>query len=258
MTSINLLPILKVLLPVFAGAWLAGEIGHRLGAFRRERSGTVLAPGVGAMVGSLLALLAFMLAFTFGVAAERFGTRRVLVVDEANAVSTAFLRADLMPPPWADNLREHLREYVDLRLEMAASPEAVAAGLTRSEELHVLMWADVLAGTEARPVPTNALVLQAINDVIDLHSSRVAATYYSRLSIAIWGMLFLVTASGMVAVGYQAGISGPRPSVVSLLLMLALSAVIALIVDLDRPGTGWLAVQQASLQDAAQMMRAPQ
>lgn len=258
MISINLLTILRILLPVFAGAWLAGEIGYRLGAFRRERSGTVLAPGVGAMVGSLLALLAFMLAFTFGVASDRFGARRVLVVDEANAVSTAFLRADLMPPPWADNLREHLREYVDLRLEIAANPERVAAGLKRSEELHRLMWADVLAGTEARPGPTNALVLQAITDVIDLHSGRVAATYYNRLSNVIWGMLFLVTASGMVAVGYQAGISGPRPSVVSLLLMLALSAVVALIAELDRPGTGWLAVRQTPLEDAAQMMRAPQ
>ena len=85
MNLTDLWPVWRVLVPTFAGAVLVIELGYRLGA--------------GTMVGSLFALLAFMLAFTFGMATSRFDARRQLVVEEANAVTTAFLRADLLPTP---------------------------------------------------------------------------------------------------------------------------------------------------------------
>ena len=99
MNLTDLWPVWRVLVPTFAGAVLAVELGYRLGASRRARATTGVGSGAGTMVGSLFGLLAFMLAFTFGMATSRFDARRQLVVEEANAVTTAFLRADLLPTP---------------------------------------------------------------------------------------------------------------------------------------------------------------
>ena len=82
MNLIDLWPVLNVLVPTFAGALLAAELGYRLGAFRRAGGATGVPSGAGTMVGSLFALTAFMLAFTFGSAASRFDARRQLVVEE--------------------------------------------------------------------------------------------------------------------------------------------------------------------------------
>ena len=209
------------------------------------------------MVGSLIALLAFMLAFTFGLAASRFDARRQLIVEEANAVSTAFLRADLLPPPGAERLRDGLRNYVELRLEgvRANTPETLAAAIRRSEELHGLMWSQAMEAIESRPAPTNALVLQALNEVFDLHTNRVAGALYSQIPRTIWVSLLLVAAAGMLAAGYQAGLSGPRPSLVTFLLMFAFSTVIMLIADLDSYQGGWLEANQGALRDAARAMQ---
>ena len=257
MNLIDLWLVLNVLVPTFAGALLAAELGYRLGAFRRAGGATGVPSGAGTIVGSLFALTAFMLAFTFGSAASRFGARRQLVVEEANAVSTAFLRADLLRPPWAERLRDHLRDYVELRLEAVrtSTPEMLAAGIRRSEDLHGLMWSQAMEAIESRPAPTNALVLQALNDVIDIHTDRVAAALYSQMPVTIWVSLLLVAAAGMLAVGCQAGLSGPRPSLVTFLLMFAFSTVIMLIADLDHFQGGWLETSQDALQDAERVMQ---
>ena len=172
-------------------------------------------------------------------------------------MSTAFLRADLLPPPWAERLRNHLRDYVELRVEVVRTPtpETVAAGIRRSEELHGLMWSQAVEAIQSRPTPTNALVLQALNEVIDLHTDRVTAALYSKMPVTIWVSLLLVAAAGMLAVGYQAGLSGPRPSLVAFLLMFAFSTVIMLIADLDRFQGGWLETNQEALRDAARTMQ---
>ena len=127
MNLTDLWPVWRVLAPTFAGALLAAELGYRLGAFRRGRAATGVPSGAGTMVGSLFALLAFMLAFTFGLAASRFDARRQLIVEEANAVSTAFLRADLLPPPGAERLREMSRALLKLARAAARGERFYAA-----------------------------------------------------------------------------------------------------------------------------------
>ena len=153
-------------------------------------------------------------------------------------------------------LRDGLRNYVELRLEgvRANTPETLAAAIRRSEELHGLMWSQAMEAIESRPAPTNALVLQALNEVFDLHTNRVAGALYSQIPRTIWVSLLLVAAAGMLAAGYQAGLSGPRPSLVTFLLMFAFSTVIMLIADLDSYQGGWLEANQGALRDAARAM----
>ena len=136
-----------------------------------------------------------------------------------------------------------------------ADPGAVATGRQRSEELHGTLWAEAVAAAETVPAATSWPVLLALNEVFDLHTERIGIGQYSRIPPVIWGSLLLVGAAGMMAVGYQAGLAGPRPSLVAFLLMFAISAVIALIADLDNPQVGLLDADQQSLQDTARLLR---
>src|SRR5271165_5160231 len=98
---------------------LSIEGGYWLGWYRRRRSEEEKEGPVGAIVAATLGLLAFVLAFTFGLAASRFDARRQIVVEDANAIGTTYLRAGLLPNGRGVKIRKLLREYVDARLEAA-------------------------------------------------------------------------------------------------------------------------------------------
>src|SRR5512147_1466558 len=110
-TLFDNLPLWGVFASILAVIMIAVEVGYLLGKFRRERPKQEKEGSVSAMVGATLGLLAFMLAFTFGLAASRFDARRLALVDESNAVATAYLRAGLVPEPHRTELRTLLREY---------------------------------------------------------------------------------------------------------------------------------------------------
>src|SRR6516162_6932392 len=97
--------------------FLAVEAGFRVGRWRQRRAEHERETPVGAIAAAILGLLAFLLAFTFGMAASRFENRRKLVLDEANAIGTTYLRAALVPEPHRTQIRTLLRDYVDVRLE---------------------------------------------------------------------------------------------------------------------------------------------
>src|SRR5512135_2757213 len=129
---LDVIPLWGIFLITVAVILLSIECGFRLGQFRHQRSELEDKPPVGEMVGATLALLAFMLAFTFGMAASRFEVRRGLVIDEANAIGTTYLRAGLLPEPFRVEVRKLLREYVSVRLE-GIHPEKLSQSLSRSE-----------------------------------------------------------------------------------------------------------------------------
>src|SRR4029077_1272694 len=127
---------------------------------------------VGAMVGSVLGLLAFMLAFTFGMAASRFDTRKQLVLEEANAIGTTYLRAAMLPER-RDEIRALLRSYVDGRLEAVRSGR-VAVEILRSEATQGQLWSAATAvGLQHPDSIVVGLFVGSLNDVIDLHAKRV-------------------------------------------------------------------------------------
>jgi hypothetical protein len=251
------LPLWSLFPLTVAAVLLAVEGGHRLGAYRHRRSEQEKESPVGAMVAATLGLLAFMLAFTFGLAATRYDTRRELLLDEANAIGTAYLRAELLVEPERTRTRKLLRQYVDARLE-AAQDQSEEHAMRKSEELHGLLWAQAVAATDKdqRPVIT-ALYIKSLNEVIDLHSKRVMAGFRSRIPTIIWLALYGVALLGMGATGYQAGLSGTSRSLAALALVLAFSGVMYLIADLDRPREGLLTVNQQAMVDLQKSMRTP-
>lgn len=113
------------------------EGGYRLGKTKLRDSIARPDSGVGAIVAATLALLAFLLAFVVGFAANIFNERRELVIDEANAIRTAYLRAGYLDEPYRTESRELLREYVDRRLA-AREPEKREMAITRSEQIQMI------------------------------------------------------------------------------------------------------------------------
>jgi hypothetical protein len=226
------------------------ECGRRFGRRRSGEGEAALATPVGAGMG----LLAFFLAFTFGVAASRFENRRQLVLEEANAIGTAYLRAKLVSEPHASEIQRILREYTDARIEAARSGNLKAA-TQRSAEMHERLWSEAGAVTQSEPrQAVVGLLVTSLNEVIDLHEMRVTAALQSRIPARVWDVLVLLTVLVMMAMGYQTGQQGMKVSPVILLLALAFSSVIYVIADLDRPLEGSLRVSQQPLLDTRESM----
>jgi hypothetical protein len=203
---------------------------------------------VGTIVAASLGLLAFLLAFTFGMAASRFDTRQTLVLDEANAIGTTYLRAALLPEPHRTEIRKLLRDYVDLRLE-AAQRGMVGPALARSEKLQGRLWAQAVIVGEKNPTPVTGLFIQSLNEVIDLHAKRVEMGMRNRVPLTIWGALYLTAILALAEVGYHAGLSSTTRTPATLTLVVMFSGVLWLIAELDRPQEGLLRASQQAMID---------
>jgi len=232
--------ILFVVFCKFFGMGLAARVKTPLA---REES-------VGSVVGATVGLLAFMLAFTFNMTANRFDARKQLVLDEANAIETTYLRAGLLPEEFTAPARALLREYVDLRVRAARDRTTLDASLARSEAIHDELWASVEDMFSEAPAPISySLFVNSLNEMIDVHAERVTVAVRQGIPGAIWMGLYLVAGLAMIAVGYQTGKGGQRPYLVNTVLALAFSVVILLILDLDRSWEGAVRVDQQPLID---------
>ena len=252
-TVLDALPLWGLFLLIVFFVLVSIEGGFRLGRFRRRQSATEKDAPVGAMVGSTLGLLAFMLAFTFGMAASRFDTRRALVLEEANAIGTTYLRAAMLPEG-RDEVRGLLRDYVDARLT-AVQSGAVADGLRQAEELQARLWTQAVAVGRQHPTSIVAgLFVESLNEVIDLHAMRVTAGLRNRIPGTIWVALFTLAVLSLGAMGYHSGLVTTTRSLAVIAVAFAFSAVIALVLDLDRPQEGFLTVSQQALIDVRQSM----
>src|ERR1700757_3640253 len=149
---IDALPLWALFIVILLVVLLSVECGYRLGRYRRGQQEKE-AP-VGTMVGATLGLLAFILAFTFGLAAARFDARRQVVLDEANAIGTTYLRAGMLPER-GEEVRRLLRDYVSTRLEAVESGK-VAEGIRRSENIQQQVWRE--AETVGNKNPNSILV----------------------------------------------------------------------------------------------------
>lgn len=233
---------------------LSIEGGYGLGRYRRQRSEDEKEAPVGAIVGATLALLGFILAFTFGLAASRFDARRQIVVEEANAIGTTYLRAGLLPDGRGAKVRTLLRDYVDARLEVVHTGD-VEKVLHRSDELHRQLWKEAEAvGHEQPQSIVVGLFIQSLNETIDIHSKRVLVGLHNRLPGALWATLYLITMLTMAGVGYHEGVSNSRRSLAIVVLVLTFSAIMTLVADLDRPQEGLLTVNQQAMTDLRKMM----
>lgn len=248
------LPLWSILPLTIVIALIGVEVGYRIAHYRLRFSQEEKETAVGGMVGGTLGLLAFMLAFTFGLAGSRFEDRRQVLLAEANAIGTTYLRAAMLPEPMRSEARGLLREYVDIRLDAIQSGK-VQDAIVKSEELQNRLWSLAVAATEKDRSPITGLFVTSLNEVIDLHAARVMAGLRSRVPGVIWVVLYLLAILTMVIIGYHSGLAHSRRSIAMIALVLGFSSVLYLIADLDRPGQGTLQVSQQSMIDLRNSMK---
>lgn len=251
---------------LFAGCailiMLAIEAGYRLGKCIHARSVDEKESPVGAISGSVLGLVAFMLAFTFGIVAQRYDTRKSLVRDEANAIRTTWMRSDFLPEPDRGESARLLREYVDSRIETIGSVHSGNASLADAKKrllgdadrIHKRLWQ--MAVSHARLDMNSdvaALYLESLNEVLEIHATRVAIGLQQKIPAPIWFVLGSITVCGMALLGYQTGIAGSRRSGARPFLAVSFSMVVSLIACLDRPDS-FLKVSQQPLVDLRNAM----
>ncbi len=229
------------------------ETGYRLGHRAHQRSADEKESPISAFVGAVLGLLAFMLAFTFGIVSDRYDARKGLVREEANAIRTAYLRSDFLPELDRAEAKRLLREYLDVRLAFAQAgnvePEHVNELLPEADRIQGRLWD--MAVTNARMDMNSdvaALYIESLNDVIDVHALRVAIGLQARVPNGIWIALFGLTILGMLGMGYHTGIAGSKRSLATLFLAVSFAVVIAMIASLDNP-RGFIRVDQQPLID---------
>jgi hypothetical protein len=250
---LDIIPIWLFFLGTLALALLSLEFGYKIGRWRHASGLEEKDAPVGGIVAANLGLLAFMLAFTFSFAASRFDARRQVVLEEANAIGTSYLRARLLPEPQQSEAARLLREYVDVRVR-GVQERKIAEAALRSEAIQEQLWTQAIAAAEKRPTPITGLFVQSLNEVIDIHAKRMLVGARSRIPMSIWVGLSALAVIGMLSVGYQVGLSATRRSPATLLLALAFAGVLLLIVDLDRPVEGFLRVSQQAMTDLQHSM----
>jgi hypothetical protein len=246
---IDSMPLTGVLLTTVFIVLVATELGYRIGVIRARRPKYHNADQISSMTGAHLGLLAFILAFTFSMAAGHFNERKQVIMEESNAIETAYLRTALVPGPESDRLRGLLRDYAGLR-ECASEQCDTAKLVAESQMLHSQMWQEVQAMASADDLTVmHSLLVQAINVVFDVHEQRVSAGLRNRIPPSIWVALYTVLLLSMLGMGFQFGIKGARSPIPSTALALSFSMVLYLIADLDRPSSGMVVSDQSVLTD---------
>jgi hypothetical protein len=199
--------------------------------------------------GATLGLLALLLGFSFALAAGRFNDRVQLITQEANAIGTAWLRCDLLPDAARTESQKLLQDYTAQRIAFyeATDSAASAAAVTESEKLQSRIWANFAGAAKATPERANVL-LPPVNELIDLHGSRIAATQRHMPGVLL-GLLIACSAISVAAVGYGCGVAGKRNVVLTTALTFLIAGTLWAIIDMDHPRKGLIRVGQQPMLD---------
>jgi hypothetical protein len=234
---------LATLLPLilFAGMMACLEIGYRIGRRNSAELPELSHEGTGVIEAAIFALLGLLLGFSFAGGTTRLDARRELIVREANAIGTAYLRVDLLPQSDQPKMRHLFRDYLDARLrvyEKLPNLDATDQELERASQIQQQIWSQAITYAASDPSQNVArLLLPALNDMIDVTTDRTVALH-THLPTLIFFLLVSVALLSALLAGYAMEKRKRR----SLFHMILYAGVIAItvyaILDLDNPRTG--------------------
>jgi hypothetical protein len=226
---------------VFIGMLFLLELGRRIGRWRVAGRPEGARAEVAVMDGAVFALLGLLIALTFSGAVSRWDARRQLIVEEANAIGTAYLRLDVLPPDTQPALRETFRQYVDARLAAYRSLPDVSAAkaeLARGAKLQGALWAQAVAACQREASqPARMLVLPALNAMIDITTTRTVAAQTHPPGIIYAVLIVLILLSSVLA-GDR--LAEGRSWVHMVVFAVTMALALYVIVDLEFPRLGFI------------------
>jgi hypothetical protein len=234
------------------------ELGFRLGRHAESKTTEKTKSEISVVAGSIVGVLGLLLGFTMSMAVARFEARKELVLDEANAIGTSYLRTQLLPAPEGSEIASLLIDYVNLRVEYARPDqdfERLKTVRKQTARVQNEFWSRAVAYAQKDPNPVRAgLILQSLNQVIDFEAARWIA-FLNRVPAPVIYVNGIVALLAVNIVGYAFGVSGRRQVFSAFLLALAISVVLAVILDLDRPRRGFIQVSQQPMIDLQDQLR---
>lgn len=204
---------------------------------------------IGTIEGSLLGLLALMLSFTFSMSSGRHDKRIDIIIQEANNIGTAVLRADLYPDSLRIPLRQELKKYLEARInfyEVGSDLKKVSVANDSAVAIQNRIWAIAAkAGQDKEHLHRTAQMIPALNDMIDIVTTRNAALIAKVPDLIIY-LLFLLSLTSSFILGYSGG--AKNDWLVSISFTIMISLAVFMILDLDRPRTGIITSKDANQQ----------
>jgi hypothetical protein len=245
---------LLVAMGLIAGVVAAHEIGFWLGLLRRT-SDEPFDRQIALVRTSTAALVAFLVGFAFSGAASRFTNRQDLIVKEANALETAYLRADVIAEPQRGELKAALKEYSADRVTLLSREgrDQIEPLLAKVSGLHERMWRSAITATHDNAT-LMAVVLPPINEVIDLHAMHVAAAR-RHLPTPIMAVLLGTAAISLGIIGFGNGRIGRRFSLLDAVYGAVLAAALWMTIDMDYPGGGMIRVSNRPVVEVLAAMK---
>jgi ubiquitin len=206
---------------------------------------------------AIFALIALILGFSFSFAAGRYEARRGLVVTEADAIRTAFLRAAFLPGARSVPFRHALVEYTRARLESyeeVEDPKAERAAIDRGKHLQGQLW--TMATNAVLRDPRSTLFADVTRSVVETinASEEQLAALSNHVPRPIIFIIILCTIVGAFLFGLTFGYAKEPHALLSAIFCLLFAATVFTIVDLDHPQGGFIAVDVTPLQSLLEDM----
>ena len=247
------LPLWIVMLLFLILLLIPMEVGFRLGT-RQKIMHPDLRRGArrDVALASIMALLGLMLAFTYSFSLSRADLRKAEVIKEVNAISTAFLRADLLPEPGRSEVRELLFDYAKSRYVEPGAIKTLSElerAVNQSVEIQSKIWPAVKSALRQKgdmSDPEKALLVSAVNNVFDSHTSKLAVIY-DRLPTVVLALLVFIAAASLGLASYNSELMGSFSRWRMSAFALILACLMYIILDYDMMMRGFIQVDQRSL-----------
>jgi hypothetical protein len=220
------------------------EAGFRGG--RRYRGKDSTHEWLGLFQGAIFALLGLLLGFAFAGSMGRLEARRDLIVREANAINTAYLRIDILPPAYQGEIRGLFHAYLEARLQAYDNLDSgrdFEASIVEASRLQQQIWAKAIAAAGQDPAG-KSLIVTSLNEMIDVTTARAVA-WRTQLPTLILVLLLGVALLSSLLAGYGMGTSGRRHGFHGAIYAVAVSLTIYVVLDLDNPRSGMIRLDAA-------------
>lgn len=252
------LPVGVLVLTAILGTLMFIEIGYRLGRTVYQKQIHENNSVTSSVTGYILGLIAFIMAFTFNLVSVRYDIKKALVREETNAIRTAWFRSDFLPDSDRVEAKKLFTEYVEVRLAGLETKQekGIIASLERCDQIQQQLWhMAVVNGQKDLNSDVAALYIESLNEMTNVHESRVIISLYSRVPFGIWFILLTMVALGMMVVGYMSALSGSSRSWAWPILAVSFALVIGMIYTMDKLYSPFTPISQFPMEQLLQFMK---
>lgn len=224
--------------------WLSVQVGSLL-ARKMRPVGDEDRADLDLVINGTLTLLALIIGFSFSMAVSRYDQRKNYEEEEANAIGTEYVRADLLPASDAAQAKQLLRRYTEQRLLFytVRDPLWLDRINNNTTQLQNQMWSLVARAAGANPTAPAALVVSGMNDVLNRQGYTQAA-WWNRIPTGAWSLMIALAVCSTLLIGY---VSHRKRTWMGSVLPLVLAVAFFLIADIDSPRRGVIRVLPQNL-----------